>query len=354
VAWAGEPAAQAPVNTEVPTISGGGLPGQLLSCSPGAWTGTPAPSFSYTWLRDETLIAGADEPSYTPPVSEEPATFLCEVIASNAAGEQSVRSRGLLIPGLGGKDGPVSATRPVNDSPPVISDRSSSSGTVESESGEALSCSPGVWAGSPTPSYSYQWLSNEEPIVGATSSSFTVPTPDEAVYVCEVTASNVAGQASARSQSVLPAPHWSTGVPLAEVELCGRSIDLYASTAPQEALDAGLACSGHAKIASIRRSERLTLRFAAVRQGMLTARWYQRQRASVAARKRKSRLVLVASGDMSYPGATALEVLQAKLTMAGKAILKRAKRLELIANATFTPIGQDPITANHRIVLRGS
>jgi hypothetical protein len=196
-------------------------------------------------------------------------------------------------------------------------------------------------------------LSNEEPIVGATSSSFTVPTPDDAVYVCEVTASSLAGRASARSQSASPAPHWSTGAPLAEVELCGRSFDLYASTAPQEALDAGLACSGNAKIASIRRSERLRLSFAAVRQGMLTARWYQRQRASVAARKTKWRLVLVASGDMSYPGATALEVLQAKLTKAGRAILKRAKRLELIANATFTPIGQTPISASQRIVLHG-
>jgi hypothetical protein len=90
-----------PVNAGLPAISGAVygdvLPGDTLSCSTGSWTGTPSPSFSYQWLRNGSIIAGATEPTYVAPVTEERTTLVCEVTASNDAGKQTARSTGVSI-----------------------------------------------------------------------------------------------------------------------------------------------------------------------------------------------------------------------------------------------------------------
>ncbi len=43
---------EAPIDSSPPVISGSAQLGQELSCAPGVWSGDPAPSFSYQWLRD--------------------------------------------------------------------------------------------------------------------------------------------------------------------------------------------------------------------------------------------------------------------------------------------------------------
>ena len=58
------PAASAPFNTAAPALSGATTLGATLSCSPGNWTGIPAPTFAYQWLRDGAAIGGTSGTSY--------------------------------------------------------------------------------------------------------------------------------------------------------------------------------------------------------------------------------------------------------------------------------------------------
>jgi hypothetical protein len=65
--------------------------------------------------------------------------------------------------------------------------------------GSTLSCSPGQWAGDQVESFyyrapqsfSYQWLSNLQPIPGATAATYTAT--KVGTYACQVTATNFAG-----------------------------------------------------------------------------------------------------------------------------------------------------------------
>jgi hypothetical protein len=82
-----------PVNTSPPALSGTAIVGSVLSCSPGLWTGDPAPAaFTYRWLRDGASITGptAAESSYTAQSADEGHSVSCEVYATNAAGGRQI------------------------------------------------------------------------------------------------------------------------------------------------------------------------------------------------------------------------------------------------------------------------
>jgi hypothetical protein len=70
-----------PVNTAPPIVSGTPAVGDILSCSPGSWTGTPPPTFTYRWLRAGTQILGATESSYSTQAADEGHDISCEVVA---------------------------------------------------------------------------------------------------------------------------------------------------------------------------------------------------------------------------------------------------------------------------------
>lgn len=97
------------------------------------------------------------------------------------------------------------AIQPVNLTVPVVSGTE----TV----GSTLTSTTGTWTGTPTPTYTYQWQRGVSNISGATSSSYTIQVADAGSTLrCVVTATNVAGSASANSAStgVIPTP-WSSG-----------------------------------------------------------------------------------------------------------------------------------------------
>jgi hypothetical protein len=88
-----------PHNIVLPSISGVGLSGQILSCEQGSWVSTPPPSsFSYQWLRDgmSAVVDGRDA-SYVVQSVDQGQTLSCEVTASNVVGHSSVVSGGLMI-----------------------------------------------------------------------------------------------------------------------------------------------------------------------------------------------------------------------------------------------------------------
>lgn len=70
--------------------------------------------------------------------------------------------------------------------------------------GQTLSVSDGTWAGSPVITFSYQWKRNGSNIGGAIGNTYTLDQADAATTItCEVTATNIAGSASALSSNSL-------------------------------------------------------------------------------------------------------------------------------------------------------
>jgi hypothetical protein len=101
-----------PVNTAPPIVSGTAAVGSVLSCSPGSWTGDPAPAtFTYRWRRDGEPIPGAEESAYTPQSADEGHELSCKVYAMNAAGSQTGTGQALSA-------GVIVAAGTVKETPP--------------------------------------------------------------------------------------------------------------------------------------------------------------------------------------------------------------------------------------------
>jgi hypothetical protein len=79
------PPVTTPVNTSPPVVTGTVDVGDTLSCSTGTWTGAPT-SFTYTWSRDGTPIAGATHSTYAVLSIDQGRRLTCTVSAANAAG----------------------------------------------------------------------------------------------------------------------------------------------------------------------------------------------------------------------------------------------------------------------------
>lgn len=117
--------------------------------------------------------------------------------------------------------------------------------------GSLLSCSSGSWTGEPelalsagwplTSPFAYQWLRDGGPITGATSPAYTVQAADVGhALVCEVTATNVAGRASARSAAI--------AVILPAVTLSSSKIVVSGGSARVPIACANATCSGAIEI----------------------------------------------------------------------------------------------------------
>ena len=87
----------APVNLFVPALSGTPAVGQTLNCSPGSWSASPTPTFSYQWQSDGAPIAGATNSTHVVQAADQNRTLSCEVTATNSAGHTSAASAGLTI-----------------------------------------------------------------------------------------------------------------------------------------------------------------------------------------------------------------------------------------------------------------
>ena len=104
--------------------------------------------------------------------------------------------RAMKLFGLGSGTGTTHA--PSNVTPPVV--------TGTALQGQTLTCSTGIWTGTPTPTFTYQWVnSHTGNIGGATSSTYTLASGDVGYNItCVVTGTNVYGNANATSNSVGP------------------------------------------------------------------------------------------------------------------------------------------------------
>ena len=181
------PRKEKPKPEKLPEVSGAGEVGKELQCSPGTWTGSPTPTLSYRWLRDEQEIQGQTAPGYTVMPEDEGHKLACKVIAVNEAGEAfAISSNSITIPGH--------PPKPVEGQPPSVE----GVGSV----GETLTCLHGGWTGTQPITFSYQWLLEGAEISGATGQTLLVLASYEGKNVaCRVTAKNSVGEAKAPSAS---------------------------------------------------------------------------------------------------------------------------------------------------------
>ena len=97
----------APANQSAPTLSGAAVVGQQLSCSPGAWTGSP--SFSYQFVRSTSAgdvgVASNGPAAYTVSSADAGTSLRCIVSATNAGGT-SLAETGRTSPVPGGNKNP--------------------------------------------------------------------------------------------------------------------------------------------------------------------------------------------------------------------------------------------------------
>jgi hypothetical protein len=184
----------APVPEIAPGSSGTGLVGHTLSATGGMWAGEGPISYSYQWERCGedgngcTTITGANTSSYTLTDADERSTVRALVSATNPHGTSEAVSAPIG----------TSAVEPVNVSPPRVS------GALQL--GHPLSASPGIWTGSGSIAFSYEWdrctAEGEgcESISGAQQQSYTPGEADAGSALdVVVTASSTAGSARAAS-----------------------------------------------------------------------------------------------------------------------------------------------------------
>ncbi|MBV9214511.1 MAG: hypothetical protein JOZ25_12800 [Actinobacteria bacterium] len=188
-------AANPPVNTVAPTISGTPKDGQTLTAANGTWTGTAPITYTYQWERCDSTgancsnVSGATSSTYTLGSSDVGSTIRVVVTGTNSAGSAN---------GTSAQTSVVAPTPPVNTVVPAVS------GTAQD--GQTLTTTNGTWTGTPTITYTYQWQrcdqngANCANISGATASTYALTPSDVGSTVrSQVTATNAAGNASAVS-----------------------------------------------------------------------------------------------------------------------------------------------------------
>jgi alpha-tubulin suppressor-like RCC1 family protein len=161
-----------PVNTALPTVSGGARDGQTLVASTGTWSGRAPISYAYqwqscNWVAEEChAIEGAAGSSYVLGQGQEGDTVSVIVTATNASGTAQASS---------------AATAVVEQGAPSEVETPSVSGVAAV--GQTLKASSGQWSGSEV-QVSYQWeqcnSSGVEcsPIAGATNNEYTAAESD--------------------------------------------------------------------------------------------------------------------------------------------------------------------------------
>jgi hypothetical protein len=190
-----------PANTAEPTISGSPAQGQTLTAAPGTWTGTPAPTFAYQWLRcppsggasngsDCASIDGATTTSYVVAAGDVGFRLRVKVTGSNADGVGS--------PAVSNATASVTTQAgPPNTAPPTI--------TGSAVVGETLTANPGTWTGTGI-AFAYLWSRCDAAgatcadITTATQSTYTLVTADSGKTLrVKVTGTNASGSNSVTS-----------------------------------------------------------------------------------------------------------------------------------------------------------
>jgi hypothetical protein len=212
-----------PKNTTPPAISGMALQGNVLTASPGSWTGSTPISYSYRWRRcgpgggNCNSIDGASNSTYKLTSDDVALTVRVRVTASNSAGSNDANSN---------------ATARI-DGPPALEKRPSVSGNPTI--GSHLSAGNGAWRSISKITYAYQWYrcdtsgNNCVEIAGAASPTYTVTPADSGhtlTFVVRATNAKGTTTAEARPSGVVggTVPPPAGAIPITQVSSPDRLI----------------------------------------------------------------------------------------------------------------------------------
>jgi hypothetical protein len=161
-------AASIATSTSAPTISGTASVNGTLYGNRGSWSGYPAPTYTYQWLRCSTAGAASDAlPSGCTAISGATSTtykvvgldygkyLRLKVVGTNSLGADTKYSAATTK---------IAGLDPVNTVAPSI--------TGTPKVGTTVTGARGTWTGVPTPTLSYQWYR----CTAAGSASATLPT----------------------------------------------------------------------------------------------------------------------------------------------------------------------------------
>jgi hypothetical protein len=87
---------QAPSNTLPPAVSGSPAVGRTLICTSGRWKNAPL-TYTYQWLRDGTVIAGAAQVAHHVIAADATHSLLCRVTATNHTASASADSAAVRV-----------------------------------------------------------------------------------------------------------------------------------------------------------------------------------------------------------------------------------------------------------------
>ncbi|GEP39225.1 hypothetical protein NPS01_28880 [Nocardioides psychrotolerans] len=141
-----------------PTVSGAEKVGTVLTGTDPEWSVKEGVTTTYQWLRNSVAIPGAVQKTYL-------------LVGEDFGKQISLRATGTKTGSTTG----TASSRPVLAK---LGDALTAS-TTPSISGNAapgnlMTVQPGTWAGTPTPTFGYQWYANGAPISGANASTYIV------------------------------------------------------------------------------------------------------------------------------------------------------------------------------------
>ena len=193
-------------NSSAPTISGTTAVGGTLTANKGSWTGYPAPTYTYQWVRCSaagaasdalpsgcTAISGATSTTYKVDDLDYGKYLRLKVVGTNSLGADTKYSAATAK---------IAGLDPVNTVAPSIS------GTPKV--GTTVTGAMGTWTGVPTPTISYQWFRctaagsaiASQPtgctlISAATSSTYKLVTADKTAGYLRVRVTGTSAEGSA-------------------------------------------------------------------------------------------------------------------------------------------------------------
>lgn len=144
--------------TGTPSIQGDAKVGSALTADPGTWTPGPV-TFSYEWLRNDNLIDGATETTYTLVAADMGATLKVRVTGNGASfTEVQTTSEATQQVAQGTQPSPVPS---INGVPAPF---------------QTLTAEPGGW--SADTAFAYQWYRSGVAVTGATGPTYGVTAAD--------------------------------------------------------------------------------------------------------------------------------------------------------------------------------